>query len=51
MIHDKYSEFIHLCKAHKVDKVYAFGSSITDRFDLASSDTLPTPPTGAGLPV
>jgi hypothetical protein len=38
MIHAQYGEFIRLCKAHKVDKVYAFGSSITDHFDPASSD-------------
>ncbi len=38
MIHEKYGEFISLCRAHKVDKVYAFGSSITDHFDPVNSD-------------
>ena len=33
-----YNEFVDLCRSHKVDKVYAFGSSITDRFDSESSD-------------
>lgn len=27
-----------MCKAHNVKTLYAFGSSVTDRFDPASSD-------------
>ena len=38
LIRGKYSEFVALCKAHKVDKIYAFGSSITDHFDPLISD-------------
>ena len=29
---------MNLCKQHKVDKLYAFGSSITDHFDPLKSD-------------
>lgn len=32
---DKFEE---ICKAHKVEKMYAFGSSITTDFDLEKSD-------------
>ena len=38
LIHDKYGEFVNLCRHHKVDKIYAFGSSITDHFDPEKSD-------------
>ena len=38
LIHDKYAEFVTLCRHYKVDKIYAFGSSITDRFDPEKSD-------------
>jgi predicted nucleotidyltransferase len=38
LIKEKYSEFIDLCRSHKVDKIYAFGSSITDQFDQYKSD-------------
>src|SRR5437868_1243254 len=38
LIRDKYADFIDLCRAHKVDKIYAFGSSITDHFDPNTSD-------------
>lgn len=38
IINEKYSNFIDLCRAHKVDKIYAFGSSITDHFDPKTSD-------------
>lgn len=31
-------EFIYLCRSHRVDKIYAFGSSVTDRFDPKTSD-------------
>jgi uncharacterized protein len=30
--------FSKLCQSHHVDKLYAFGSSITDHFDQAKSD-------------
>ena len=38
LIKEKYSEFVDLCRSHSVDKVYAFGSSITDHFDPIKSD-------------
>ncbi len=38
LIREKYSDFVEICKRHKVDKIYAFGSSITDHFDLQTSD-------------
>lgn len=38
LIRDKYDEFVDLCRSHQVDKVYAFGSSITDHFDPKTSD-------------
>ncbi|PZX50194.1 nucleotidyltransferase family protein [Algoriphagus chordae] len=38
LIKDKYTDFISLCQSHKVEKIYAFGSSITDHFDPNSSD-------------
>ena len=38
LIKEKYSEFVDLCRSHKVNKIYAFGSSITDHFDPETSD-------------
>lgn len=38
LIKERYSEFVDLCRSHKVDKIYAFGSSITDQFDQNTSD-------------
>lgn len=38
LIKDKYVDFIELCRSHKVDKMYAFGSSVTDKFNPSSSD-------------
>ena len=38
LIKERYSDFVDLCRSHKVDKIYAFGSSITDRFDPKTSD-------------
>jgi uncharacterized protein len=38
LIRDRYSDFINLCKQHKVSKLYAFGSSITTHFDPLKSD-------------
>lgn len=35
---EKYNDFVDLCRQHKVSKIYAFGSSITDRFDPVKSD-------------
>lgn len=34
----KMAEFLSLCKNHNVKHLYAFGSSITDHFNEASSD-------------
>lgn len=30
--------FINLCEKHQVEKIYAFGSSITPQFDATTSD-------------
>jgi len=38
LIRERYTDFIDLCRSHKVDKIYAFGSSITDHFDPSTSD-------------
>ena len=38
LIREEYDEFVSLCRSHKVDKIYAFGSSITDHFDPEKSD-------------
>lgn len=38
LIKERYNDFINLCKEHKVSKIYAFGSSITDGFDPTKSD-------------
>jgi predicted nucleotidyltransferase len=38
LIKEKYIDFLDLCRSHKVDKIYAFGSSITDHFDPKTSD-------------
>ncbi|OQX81174.1 MAG: DNA polymerase subunit beta [Bacteroidetes bacterium 4484_249] len=32
------SDFINLCKEHKVKHLYAFGSSVSDSFDYDKSD-------------
>jgi predicted nucleotidyltransferase len=37
-ISGKQKDFIFWCKRHKVKYLYAFGSSITDKFDPANSD-------------
>ena len=37
-ISDKAKDFSALCKAHNVMYIYAFGSSITNRFDSTKSD-------------
>ena len=38
LIKERYTEFVELCRSHKVDKIYAFGSSITNYFDPVTSD-------------
>ena len=38
IINEKYTDFVALCRMHRVDKIYAFGSSITDSFNPNSSD-------------
>jgi predicted nucleotidyltransferase len=38
IIEEKHDEFVSLCRQHRVSKIYAFGSSITDRFDPVKSD-------------
>ena len=38
LINERHTDFVELCRSHKVDKLYAFGSSITDHFDSKTSD-------------
>ena len=38
LLKEKYTDFVELCRSHRVDKIYAFGSSITDHFDPKTSD-------------
>ena len=38
LIKERYTDLVDLCRSHKVDKIYAFGSSITDHFDPQTSD-------------
>ena len=38
LIKERYADFVDVCRRHKVDKIYAFGSSITDHFDPDKSD-------------
>lgn len=38
IIKERYTDFVTLCQSHNVDKLYAFGSSITDHFDPQKSD-------------
>ena len=38
LINKRLSDFIYLCKTHKVKYIYAFGSSVTDKFDYEKSD-------------
>ena len=37
-IKNKLSEFLTLCKLHNVKNIYAFGSSVTNKFNPDSSD-------------
>lgn len=38
LLKERHSEFIKLCRSHSVNKIFAFGSSITDQFDPVISD-------------
>lgn len=38
LIKERYKEFVDICREHKVDKIYAFGSSITGHFNPLTSD-------------
>lgn len=38
LIKERHADFVKLCSSHKVEKLYAFGSSITQHFDPAKSD-------------
>lgn len=38
LIKERYTDFIELCRSHKVNKLYGFGSSVTDHFDPVKSD-------------
>lgn len=38
LLKERNKDFVDLCRSHKVAKIYAFGSSITDRFDPTKSD-------------
>ncbi len=38
ILKERNSDFVKICALHKVEKIYAFGSSITNHFDFAKSD-------------
>ena len=38
LLKEKRVDFTELCRAHQVEIMYAFGSSITDRFNSQTSD-------------
>jgi len=38
LIKEKYNRFLSLCKAHRVKKLYAFGSAVSGGFDPDKSD-------------
>ncbi len=38
ILEDRQSEFLELCKQHKANKIYGFGSSVTNLFDPEKSD-------------
>lgn len=38
ILKERHADFIKICTSHQVEKIYAFGSSITDHFDPAKSD-------------
>ncbi len=37
-IRKRLTDFVQLCKAHKVKSLYVFGSAVTDNFNPATSD-------------
>lgn len=38
LLKERHKDFVDLCRSHKVAKIYAFGSSITNHFDQTRSD-------------
>ena len=38
ILKDHNSDFIKICASHRVEKIYTFGSSITNHFDPVKSD-------------
>lgn len=38
LIKENHADFVSLCTSHKVDKMYAFGSSVSDQFNPETSD-------------
>lgn len=38
LIKERHTDFVDLCRSHKVNKLYAFGSSVTNHFDPKTSD-------------
>lgn len=38
LIQKRQADFLSLCSSHKVSRIYAFGSSVTDRFNPSTSD-------------
>ncbi len=38
LIRERYTDFVAICRSHKVVKIYAFGSSITGHFNPQTSD-------------
>ena len=38
LIKDHHADFINICRKHRVNKIYAFGSSVTSSFDPQISD-------------
>jgi predicted nucleotidyltransferase len=38
LLKETHTDFVNLCRSHKVSKIYAFGSSITGHFDPDKSD-------------
>lgn len=41
LIKDRETCFVGLCRLHRVNKIYAFGSSVTDHFNPDTSDIDP----------
>ena len=38
LVREHFDDFVSICRSHQVDKIYAFGSSISDHFDPLTSD-------------